>query len=139
VATYTKFFDFVEQLGKGVHQLHAAGHTFMVYLSNATPSQTLDAIKADMAGITEQNGYAAADIQNDWTETGGLGTMTAVDVVWTGTGAGFGPFQYVGIYNDTPVSPVDPLMASYDRGAPISVLVGETFTVDFGASLMTIQ
>ena len=27
MATFNKFQDFVEQLGKGVHQLHAAGHT----------------------------------------------------------------------------------------------------------------
>jgi hypothetical protein len=136
-ATYNKFQDFVEQLGKGVHQLHAAGHTFEAYLSNATPSASADAVKADLAGITEQNGYAEADIQNDYTETSGTGTMTAVDIVFTGTGAGFGPFRYVVIFNETAAS--DPLMAWFDYGSEITLVgAGETFTIDFGASLLTI-
>ena len=138
MATFVKFQDFVEQLGKGVHQLHAAGHMLKVYLTNNTPDVNLDAVIADLIGITEQNGYAAADIQNDYTETAGTGTMTGVDVVWTGTGAGFGPFRYVVLYNDTPVAPADPLVAYWDYGSSISVLAGETFTVDFGASVLTI-
>ena len=138
MAAFVKFQDFVEQLGKGVHQLHAAGHMLKVYLTNNTPDVALDAVIADLVGITEQNGYAAADIQNDYTEATGTGTMTGVDVVWTGTGAGFGPFRYVVLYNDTPVAPADPLVAYWDYGSSISVLAGETFTVDFGASVLTI-
>jgi hypothetical protein len=138
MATYNKFQDFVEQLGKGVHQLHAAGHTLMLYLTNNAPDANLDAVKADLAGITEQNGYAVADAQNDYTETTGTGTLTCVDKVWTGSGAGFGPFRYVVLYNDTPTSPADPLIAYWDYGSAITVLVGETFTVDFGASVLTI-
>lgn len=37
MASFNKFQDFVEQLAKGVHQLHAAGHTLKVYLSNEAP------------------------------------------------------------------------------------------------------
>ena len=138
MADFVKFQDFVEQLGKGVHQLHAAGHTLKVYLTNNAPDAALDAVKADLAGITEQNGYAPADIQNDYAEAAGTGTLTGVDVVWTGTGAGFGPFRYVVLYNEDPISPADPLIAYWDYGSSISVLVGETFTVDFGASVLTI-
>jgi hypothetical protein len=138
MATYNKFQDFVEQLGKGVHQLHAAGHTLMLYLTNNAPDAALDAVKADLAGITEQNGYAAADAQNDYTETGGTGTLTCVDKVWTASGGSFGPFRYVVLYNDTPTSPADPLIAWWDYGSAITVNDGETFTVDFGASVLTI-
>lgn len=138
MANYVKFQDFVEQLGKGVHQLHAAGHTLMLYLTNNTPDANLDAVKADLVGITEQNGYAAADAQNDYTEAAGTGTLTCVDKVWTATAGGFGPFRYVVLYNDTPTTPADPLIAWWDYGSAITVLVGETFTVDFGASVLTI-
>ncbi len=137
-ATFVKFYDFVEQLGKGVHQLHAAGHTCKVYLTNNAPSQADDAVKADLAGITEQNGYAAADIQQDISEASGLLTMTAVDVVFTASGGSFGPFRYAVIYNDTPTSPADPLVAYFDYGSSITTLEGETFTVDFGDSLLTL-
>lgn len=140
-ATYTKFQDFVEQLGKGVHQLHAAGHTFKVYLSNAAPNVATHTVKADIAEISAGNGYAAGgvDIQNDYTESGGIGTMTAVDVVITASGGSIGPFRYAIIYNDTPTSPADPLMAYYDYGSAITIQDLESFTVDFGASLHTIQ
>jgi hypothetical protein len=137
-ATYNKFQDFVEQLGKGVHQLHAAGHTLMLYLTNNLPDANLDAVKADLAGITEQNGYAPADAQNDYTEAAGTGTLTCIDKIWTALTGGFGPFRYVVLYNDTPTSPADPLIAWWDYGSSITVLAGETFTVDFGASVLTI-
>ena len=140
MASYNKFQDFVEQLGKGVHQLHAAGHTLKIYLSNAVPSASLDAVKADLAEITAGNGYTAGgtDIQNDYTESGGTATMTGVDVVWTATGGTIGPFQYVALYNDTPASPLDPLVSWWDFGSALTLNNTETFTVDFGASVFTL-
>jgi hypothetical protein len=138
MATFQKFNQFVEDLGSGVHQFQAAGHTLKVYLSNATPSASGDAIKTDLAEITNQNGYTApVDIQNDMTETSGTATVTAVDVVITASGA-VGPFQYAVIYNDTPSSPLDPLIGWYDYGSAVTLANGETFTIDFGASLFTI-
>lgn len=138
MASYNKFQDFVEQLGKGIHQLHAAGHTLKVYLTNNAPDAALDAVKADLVGITEENGYAAADVQNDYTEAGGTGTLTGVDYEWTAAGGSFGPFRYVVLYNDTPAAPVDPLIAWWDYGSSITVNVGEKFKVDFGASIATL-
>ena len=60
-ATYNKFEDFVEQLGKGIHQLHTAGHQLECYLSNDTPDAALDAVKTDLAEITIQNGYTGPE------------------------------------------------------------------------------
>ena len=138
-ATFVKFQSFIDALGKGVHQLHAAGHTYKVYLTNATPDAATHVKKADLAGITEQNGYAATDIQNDYSSTGGTGTMTAVDVVFTAVNGSFGPFRYAVIYDDTPTTPdADPLVAYFDYGSSITTLEGETFTVDFGDSLLTL-
>lgn len=139
MASFNKFNDFVEQLGKGVHQLHAAGHTLKVFLTNEAPLAA-DTVKADMVEITAQNGYPSggSDIQNDCSETGGTLTVTAQDVVFTASGGSFGPFRYAVIYNDTPTSPADPLVGWYDYGSSITVLDGETFTVDFGASFLTI-
>ena len=116
MADFNKFQQFAEDLGKGVHQLHAAGHTLKVYLTNNSPSAADDAVKADLAGITEENGYAAADIQNDYTETSGTGTLTGVDVEWTASGA-VGPFRYAVLYNDTPSSSADPLIGWWDYGS----------------------
>jgi hypothetical protein len=137
MAAYVKFQDFVEQLGKGIHDLNA--DTLMLYLTNNTPDVALDAVKADLAGITEQFGYAAADAINTYTEASGTGTLYCTDKVWTASGGSFGPFRYVVMYNDTPGSPVDPLIAYWDYGSSITVLTGETFTVDFNpAGVLTI-
>lgn len=138
MVAYNKFQDFVEQLGKGVHQLHAAGHVCNVYLSNAAPSASLDAAKADLAEITNQNGYSPSDAQQDYTEATGTGTLTCVDVAWTASGGSFGPLQYAVLYNDTPASPLDPLIAWWDYGSAPTINDGESFTVDFGASTFTI-
>src|SRR5262245_33178197 len=137
MASYNKFEDFVEQLGKGIHQLHAAGHTLKVYASNATPDAAADAVKADLAEITAQNGYPSggSDVQNDYTETSGTATLTGVDVVWTGSGD-FGPLRYIVLYNDTAAS--DNLIGWWDYASSITVHNGETFTVNFGASIFTI-
>ena len=138
MATYNKFQGFVGYLGTGVIDLN--GDLFKVYLSNATPSASADDVKADLAEITNQNGYTApVDIQNAYSEASGTGTMTAVDVVITASGGTVGPFQYVVIYDDTVASPVvDPLMCWFDYGSALTLQAGETFTVDFGASLLTL-
>lgn len=136
MATYVKFQQFVEDLGLGVHDLST--HTLKVYLTNATPDVAADAIKTDLATITEENGYAAADITNVWSETTGTATLAGTDVVWTASGGSFGPFRYVVIYNDDPTSPADPLIAYWDYGAATTITVGNTFTVDFSTSIFTL-
>lgn len=139
MAAFNKFQDFVEQLGKGVHQLHAVGHTLKVFLTNEAPLSS-DTVKADMTEISAGNGYAAggADTQNDYAESAGVGSCTGVDIAWTATGGSIGPFRYAVLYNDTPTSPADPLIGWWDYGSALTLLDGESLTVDFGASMFTV-
>jgi hypothetical protein len=134
VAAYNKFQQFAEDLCKKVHDLHA--DTIKAYLSDATPSASADAVKADLAEISAGNGYTSGghDTQNTISETGGTATLNAVDIVITASGGSIGPFRYVPIYNDTPTSPADPLIAWWDYGSSITLLTGETFTIDFGSN-----
>ena len=140
MAAFNKFNQFVEDLGDGVHKLKAANDVVRIYLSNAVPSASLDLVKADLAEIAGGNGYTAggADVQNDATETAGTLTVTGVDVTYTASGGSIGPFQYVVLYNDTPIAPADPLIGWWDYGSAITLLVGESFTTDFGASMFTV-
>ena len=132
MASYNKFDQFVEDLASGVHQLHAAGHTLKAYLSNTAPSASADAVKADLAEITNEHGYTApVDIQQDASQTSGTLTVTATDVTIEASGGTIGPFQYVVIYNDNPTSPADPLICWIDYGSAITLADGESFTVDF--------
>ena len=140
---FNKFQDFVEQVGKGVHQLHAAGHTLKIMLTDELPLAS-DTIKGDMAEISgTSNGYTAGgyDVQNDYAEAGGVGTLTGVDFVITQAGANaIGPFRYAVLFNDSVASPVKPLVGWWDYGAECTLAAasGETLTVDFGASILTL-
>lgn len=136
MATYNKFQQFVEDLGLGVHNLHTG--TIKVYLSNATPSASADAVKTDLAEISGGNGYTAGghDTQNTYSETTGTGTVAVVDVVITAAGGSVGPFQYVVAYNDTPTSPADPLISWWDYGSALTLLTGESLTIDFAANTL---
>jgi len=135
MATFNKFECFVGDLGLKVHNLNT--DTLNVYLSNAAPSTSADTVKADLAEITNQNGYTApVDVQNTFSETTGTGTLAGTKVVITATGA-VGPFRYVPLYNDTPTSPADPLIGWWDYGSSISLASGETFSIKFNNSETT--
>jgi hypothetical protein len=135
MATYNKFQDFIGFLGLKHYNLNT--DTINVYAAPtaSAPSASADSVKGDCAGITVEHGYDVADIQNLFSEATGTGTMTATDVVWTASGGSFGPLQYVLAYNSTVT---DELMAWWDYASAVTVLTGETFTVDFGASVFTI-
>jgi hypothetical protein len=114
--------------------------TLKVLLSNTAPNAATHAVKADAAEIGAGNGYAAGgvDIDNDGTRATNVVTVTAVDKTITAAGGTIGPFRYAILYNDTPSSPLDPLLGYWDYGSPITLADTESFTLDFGASLLTI-
>lgn len=141
MAAFNKFETFVGDLGDKVHDLQASGDTVKVYLTNATPDAAADSIKTDLAEIGAGFGYTAGgeDTQQDWVEAAGVGTLSATDVTWTASGGTIGPFRYVVLYNDTPASPLDPLIAWWDYGSAVTLLDGESFLADFtGDVLLTI-
>jgi hypothetical protein len=139
MATFTKYQDTVQQFWTGIHNLTAAGHTVKAVIHTDAPVVATDDELADLTQITG-TGYTSGgeDIQNDMTETGGTATFTGVDVVWTATAADWSASaRYVTIYNDT--STGDKLLGAWDYGATFTLGNGETFTLDFGASVATLS
>jgi hypothetical protein len=132
MAAYNKFENFVEDLGKGVHDL--ANDTLKVMLSNVAPSAT-NTVKSQITDIADGDGYTAggAAVTNTFTESGGTAIAGATNVVWTSSGT-IGPFRYVVLYNDTPTSPVKPLIGWWDNTTSVTLNSGDTFTVDFGSN-----
>ena len=84
------------------------------------------------------HGAGGGDVANDFTEASGTASLTGTDVVFAASGGTVGPFRYVVMYNDTQTSPADPLIAYWDYGSSLTLQDGETFTVDFGASIFTL-
>lgn len=141
MVAFNKFEQFVTDLSEGVHDnaVTADTDTLNIYLTNAVPSASLDLIKTDLAEISNENGYAApVDASNAASESNGTITVAGTDVTITASGGTVGPFRYVVLYNDTPSSPLDPLIGWWDHGSAVTLQNGESFTVDFGSSLFTI-
>lgn len=136
MATYTKFNQFVEDLTGKVHDLFgtagSTADTMKVYLSNTAPNTSTNAVKGDLAEITNQNGYAApVSVANAGTRSSGTVTVQGTSLTITASGGTVGPFQYVVLYNDTPTSPADPLVAYWNYGSAITLNDGESFSVKF--------
>jgi hypothetical protein len=138
MAAFNKYEVFSENLAEKVHDLNA--DTLKVLLSNTAPNAATHQVKADATEIGAGNGYAAGgdDTQNSTSRSGGTTSVVGVDVTVTASGGPVGPFRYVILYNDTPASPLDPLIGWWDYGSSITLQDGEAFTTDFGASMFTV-
>jgi hypothetical protein len=137
MAAYVKYESFVEFLGDELVDIFGTTDTFRVAICSDAPVVGTDDEMADRTQVTG-TGYTAlgGDIQNDATRTGGTVTMTAVDFVWTATAADWTAGRYIDCHDDT--STTDKLMNYWDYASNFTVGNGETFTVDFGASVITL-
>jgi hypothetical protein len=128
-SAWNKFNDFSEQLVRGVHDFDA--NTFKVALASAAPSASDTQLSQITTQLSTGGGYTSGGETTTITiaEVSGTTTVSGTEIVWTGTGSGFGTFRYAVLYNDTAAN--DPLIAWFDYGSLISVGAGETFTLKF--------
>lgn len=133
-SSYYKFNQFVEDVAHGVHDLSA--DTIKFVLTNTLPVAT-NTILANITEIGAGNGYStggAAITVSSSGHTSGTYKLVLADTTITASGGTIGPFQYAVIYNDTPVSPADPLIFWLDYGSAITLGDGESLTLDFSAA-----
>ena len=139
MAAFAKYDDTVEQIFRGVHQLHAAGHTVKAAIHSDAPNAASDDELADLTQQAGSDGYTTGgeDIENDVTVSGGTAQLVSADIVeWTASGT-WASMQYVSLHNDS--STTDKLLGSWNYGTTFVLTNGETFTVDFGATICTLQ
>ncbi len=136
MAAYVKYQDYVRAMWAGEHGDHNT-QTLKVALSNAAPNAATHNDLADVTELGAGSGYSAGgnDTQNTFSESGGVSTIVGVDTTFTASGGTIGPFRYTILYNDSHAS--DGLIAYWDYGSSITLQDGETFDVDFAASLFT--
>ena len=140
MASFVKINDFVEDLGNAVHNFDTA--QLVVALTNTAPASegsnpTADGngVLANLTQITYTNLSARNVTTTSWSLSSGTAALVCADLVLTASGS-VGPFRYVYLYNDTAAG--DPLIGYWDYGSSISLANGETFTVDFGANVLTV-
>jgi hypothetical protein len=136
MASFVKFHAFVEHLAEGVHNL--GSNQLVIALTNTAPTVATDDTLSDLTQITYTNLSSRNVTTSASAQSSGTYKLTLTDLVLTASGA-VGPFRYVVLYNDTPTSPADPLIAYWDYGSSISLANGETFTVDFDGTNGVLQ
>lgn len=137
MAAFNKVDAFITGVCAGTFAsaINASTDQLDVYLTDATPSASADVNKADLAEISTGNGYTGPqDTTNATSQTGGTITLTAVDVTINASGT-VGPFRYVVLIDQTVTN--DPIWGWWDYTSEVTLQNGESFTVNFGASLFT--
>ena len=136
MAIFNKFNAFVAAVANKEHDL--SGDTLKFMLTNTLPVAT-NSVKTDITEIAAGGGYTAGGMAcaiTSSTQTGGTYSLVpTADVVLTATGA-VATFQYVVFYNDTATS--KDLIGWYDKGSTVTLANTETFTIDVGATLLTL-
>ncbi len=142
MAAFVKLNGFVEHLAEKVHNLGA--DTLTVALSNTAPGSegtpptgaTTTCVLANVTQVAYTNLSTRVLTTSASAQTAGTYGLTVNDLVLTSTGGSTGPFRYIYIYNDTATN--DELIGYYDYGSSITLADGETLTLDFGATLLTV-
>lgn len=131
MAAFVKFESFTEALAEKHHNLGA--DQLVVALSNAAnaPSASADALLADFTQIAYTNLSSRTVTTSSSAQTTGTYKLVLADLVLTASGT-VAAFRYVVLYNDTATTPgADPLIGYYDYGSDLTLLNGETLTIDF--------
>ena len=135
MAAFNKFNSFVENLAEKVHDL--GSDALKLALTNSAPVAS-NTVLANITEISYTNCSSRAVTVTSSSQSSGTYSLVANDPVLTASGGSIAAFRYVVLYNDTPTSPADPLIGWWDYGSSVTVNDGETFTVDFGSSVLTI-
>lgn len=130
MAAFNKFNQFVEDVCEKVHNLGADALTVALCAAANAPVAT-NSILANLTQIAYTNLSSRVLSVTGSVQASGTYKLTITDLVLTASGGSVAAFRYVVIYNDTPTSPADPLIGWYDYGSDLTLLNGETLTVDF--------
>jgi hypothetical protein len=139
MASFVKNQIFVENLGKAVHNFTSdATCSVTVYLTtNANAPVATNETLSQITPIAYTNLSSRVVTGITWEHTTGTAHMTATDLVLTASGA-VATFRWVGLYDDDPTSPADPLIGYYDYASDVTLANLETFTIDFATDILTL-
>lgn len=139
MATFVKYQSAIANMMNGVFNF--GSDTLKFALTNTAPNVSTHTVLADITEIGAGNGYTAGGssvaITSSTQSAGTYSLVPTSDVTITASGGAIGPFRYVVFYDDTPISPADPLVSYYDYGSSISLNDGESLTINVGATLFT--
>lgn len=138
MATYNKFYQFVEDLAEGVYNFSSdTTCTLTVALTAAANAPVAtNSILTNLTQITYTNLSSRVVNVSTSSQTTGTYTLVLNDLTLSATGA-VDTFRYVVLYDDDPTAPNDPLICWWDYGSDLTLQNGESLTIDFGADAGT--
>ncbi len=136
MASYGKFQQTVEDWQEGVYTASTDQFTVALTTNGNAPVAT-NSVLADLTEVSYTNLSSRNLTTSSSGQTTGTFTQLFSDLVLTASGA-VATFRHVVIYNNTPTSPADPLLARYDFGSDLTLASGETITIDFTTSTYTV-
>ncbi len=132
MASYNKINVFPLDLGNKVHNVSSDALTIALTNTANKPVST-NSVLANLTEITYTNLSARVPTITSWTQTTGTAKLILADLVLTASGT-VAAFGAIVLYNDTPTSPANPLIAWWEYGSDVTLLNTETFTLDFDGS-----
>lgn len=135
-SSLTKHNQYIEDLHHAVHDY--SSDQFNLYLTAAANAPVAgNSVLGDLTEITYTNLSSRALTVSTDNQTSGTYTLLFADITLSASGGSANAFRYVGVYNDTPSSPADPLVGFYDYGADLTLATGESLLVDWTTSTFT--
>jgi hypothetical protein len=132
-----------EDMANKVHDFNS--DTFRWALSNTAPVLGTTFLLSNVTQISGTNGYttvadgAGLNANVTFSRSGQTTTVATVGAaVITATGA-VGPFQYLILINDTPTSPLNPVVGWVTLTSAITMANTDTFTIPAASQLFTIN
>ena len=136
-SSYNKFNQFVEDLAEGVHT-HSTDQFTVALTAAANAPVAGNSVLADLTEISYTNLSSRNLTTSSSGQTSGTFTQLFADLTLSASGGSVAAFRYVVIYNNTPTSPLDPLVGYYDYGSDLTLQNGESLLIDFTTSTFTI-
>jgi hypothetical protein len=142
MATFTEPDVLSEDIANKIHDFNS--DTFRWVLSNTAPAVGTTFLLSNITQISTSGGYTqmtdgAGGLTTtlSFSRSGQTTTVSGTQVVLTASGA-VGPFRYLILVNDTPTSPLNPVVGWLDHGSAVTMAATDTYTIPAGA-LFTIN
>lgn len=141
MATFTEPDILSEDVANKIHDFNS--DTFRWAFSNTAPVLGTTFLLSNVTQISAGNGYttvadgAGLVTTLSFSRTGQTTTVSGTQAVLTASGA-VGPFRYLILINDTPTSPLNPVVGWLDHGSAVTMAATDTYTIPAGA-LFTIN
>jgi hypothetical protein len=130
MATATKFHACVEHVYEKVHNFAADQFALALSTNANAPSASADAVLADFTQIAYTNLSSRNLTTSSSSQTSGTFKWVVADLTLTASGGAVATFRHITVYNDTPTSPADPLVQTYDYGSDLTLADGESLLFD---------